>query len=162
VTPDNFPTREAYLKYVKQCEDSIIYSDTFGNDRMSFDHATEDASPAEHTQTCVNGEEGYYCWCMPDEDGLRYNWARGMTTAAHVTSPMFTFKFDHNYEPEYCGWCRPEEFYWDDQGQNLPVKEAEERWWADYHHSILYSCSEFLGLMEALPPPEPDKIGPHP
>lgn len=161
MTPDDFPTREKYLAYVRECEDSIIYADIWGENRLTFEEATEGTDPEHHYSTCMD-PEGDYCWCMPDEDGLRYYPARGMVTATHVTDSMFGFKIDHNYEEETCGWCRPEKFYWDSRGRSLGVKRAEARWWQDHHSSVLYSVSEYLGLNEIPPPLSPSKIGSHP
>lgn len=161
MTPDNFPTREKYLDYVRECEASIVYADVWDENRFTFEEATESSDPDTHYSTCDDPDDGY-CWCMPDEDGLRYYSARGMITATNVTDSMFGFKMDHNYGEDYCGWCRPEKFYWDSMGRSLGVKRAEARWWQDHHSSILYSVSEYLGLNEVPPPPNPKEIGPHP
>ena len=162
MTPDDFPTREKYLAYVRECENSIIYTHSSGRyDRFDFDSATEPVPPGDHWRECTDEDEPY-CWCRGDDDGLIEYYTRGMVTAAHVTSPMFTFKVDHNYGEEHCGWCRPEEFYWDDEGNPVSRKRAEEMWWKDYYESVRYSCSEYIGVDQLLPTPDPDKIGPHP
>lgn len=157
MTPDDFPTREAYLKYVKACEASIVYTDRWDRDEIPFAQAVLLSHPAEHTSDCKRG----VCWCTPDSDGLYYYYAKGIAVSGHVTSPPFTFKDDHDYDPEECLMCMPE-IYYSYNGENATVDQAEARFWEDHERNLSYLWQEYLGIPGTMPLPDPDKIGSHP
>src|SRR5690606_13791933 len=100
-----------------------------------------------------------YCWCT-GADGMIEYYTRGMITATHTTSPMFTFKHDHGFTEIECGVCSPEYFYWDEQGHPISREESEARFWVDLEWSRNYACVEYFDDCN-LPRPvyEPDKIG---
>lgn len=179
--PTEFPTVDAYLDYVEECERSMEYEVThteeitksgmrvFTPDRIKVDMfgATEIIRPDRHYAECEdNIDIDKLCWCNGDEYGFMYNWARGGETAQHTTHPMFTIKNDigwHQLDKPNCAWCHPEEFYWHETGKKMSRAAAEREFWKEWHRDIecyleLY-FSEF-GL--PVPPYEPDKNGSHP
>jgi hypothetical protein len=161
VTPDDFPTREKYLEYVKECEESIEFYDYAGyKTDYTFYTATDRDSPTRiHLKSCQDKEDPY-CWCVGDDDGLIYYWARGVTLAGHATSPPFTFKFDNHFNPEECGWCRPENFVFllpERGAKKISPEEGEKNFWSNMYVRWERAREEY----DAPEDPELEKA-PHP
>lgn len=168
MTPDDFPTRAAYLAYIKECEDSMTWADC--ETTHNFESVTTPTQEfTNHWQNCTDKEDPY-CWCTGDEYGLVYTYTPGMILAQHTTHPMFDVKNDlgaHEYVDDdgkpSCSWCHPEQYYWGPRGGKTTRATAERMWWADQQYVWEGAYTEFFDESN-LPRPtyEPHKNGPHP